>query len=653
MDFFASQDKARRQTGLLVTFFVLAVVMMIAGIYFATAAMIVVNRGYDASWWQPDLFMAVSGGTVAVIAIGSLYKTFELRGGGASVATSLGGRKIDLDTTDPDQRRVLHVVEEMAIAAGTAVPPVYLLTHELAINAFAAGMTPDDAVIGISQGAMNHLTRDELQGVVAHEFSHILNGDMRFNMRLIGMLHGILLISLIGYYILRFSGFGIYDRHSRRNRKSDGVNVLLLVGIILFVLGGIGLFFSRLIKAAVARQREYLADASAVQFTRNPDGIGGALKKIGGLAANSLIRSPEAESASHLFFGRAVRGASLFATHPPLTKRIERILPGFDGTFPRLSPKPQTIASERDDTSQVTSHTSVPDGTATPRQATRHRQSESLRRLPLDPLALVAAVGLPSRQSVDEAETLLTSLPAPVRQALRDPFGSVAVVCGLLLDRNDEFRVAQLTLLKKRSEPLQRETLRLWPHIVRTDRKHWLPILEIAQGTLRELSSPQYRAFRTLVASLIEADQRVNLFEFVLRRSLLLHLDRVFGLSKPPTQKFFAVSGLADEANVILSSLAHLGRMDESEEAEGFARARAYFDPKGTSTLLNRRECSFERLDAALERFSAAAMPVKKRLIAAATACIAFDGEVTVGEAELLRSICGSLDCPMPPITAS
>src|SRR5690606_28971990 len=252
------------------------------------------------------------------------------RQGGSVVAGLLGGLPVNPATDDPDERRLVNVVEEMAIASGVPVPAIYVLPGEESINAFAAGYGVHDAAVAVTRGALKHLTRDELQGVIAHEFSHILNGDMRLNIRLIGLLHGLLLLALIGRVLLRSGG------RSRGRRKEKGGSVqVALIGLGLVLLGYIGVFFGKLIKAAASRQREYLADAAAVQFTRNPEGIAGALKKIGALGAGSRIVHPRAEELSHLYFASGLRSsfAGLFATHPPLVERIRRIDPSFSGDF--------------------------------------------------------------------------------------------------------------------------------------------------------------------------------------------------------------------------------------------------------------------------------------------------------------------------------
>src|SRR6516162_6589397 len=332
MDFFEQQAQAHRKTKWLIVYFAMAVVAMIIAIYVAALLIFSGIKIHESrseygqeqppfSVWDPQIFGTVSLVTLTIIGVGSLYRISALSAGGRAVSEMMGARAVNPTTTDPDERKLLNVVEEMAIASGVPVPQVYVMDEEDGINAFAAGHQPGDATVTVTRGCMKLLSRDELQGVIAHEFSHILNGDMRLNLRLMGLVFGILCLTVIGRVLIR-----------TRGRK----NPLPLVGLALIVVGWAGAFFGRLIQAAVSRQRELLADAAAVQFTRNPAGLGGALKKIGGLGYGSRIESPHAEEASHLFLANGV-GNSLFSTHPPLTERIRALDPNFEGKFPHVT----------------------------------------------------------------------------------------------------------------------------------------------------------------------------------------------------------------------------------------------------------------------------------------------------------------------------
>ncbi|MEC9372805.1 MAG: M48 family metallopeptidase, partial [Planctomycetota bacterium] len=350
MNFFEHQDAARKRTGRLVALFILGVAGVFVATYLVVAGVVLwmQSRGDDGevalrSLLDWRLLAGVGAAVFFIIGGGSLFKVAQLRsGGGSYVARHLGGRLLDRNTNDPLERRILNVVDEMAIASGTPSPPVFFMDREEGINAFAAGYSPKDAVIGVTRGCAEQLSRDELQGVMAHEFSHIFNGDMRLNIRLIGLLNGILIVGAIGYFILRSAVYTGGARRRSSDDKGGGVIAILALGAGLALIGAIGTFFGSLIKAAVSRQREFLADASAVQFTRNPDGIADALSRIGGLSKRARIDNPNAPEASHMFFGQAVTSgfAGMFATHPPLPQRIKRITPSWDGTFlpPRRTP---------------------------------------------------------------------------------------------------------------------------------------------------------------------------------------------------------------------------------------------------------------------------------------------------------------------------
>src|SRR5690554_370205 len=361
-NFFEHQDTARKNTTRLIVLFGLAVLLTIICLYFVTlmatnglAIFLHVESGDDlldptsrplSVWWDLQAFGIATFATLAVVGGGTLIKIRELaKGGGSLVCEQLGGTFIDLRTTDIEEQRLINIVQEMSIASGVSVPLLYVLEKEQSINAFAAGFSPNNAAIAVSKGALELLTRDELQGVIAHEFSHILNGDMRMNIRMIGVLHGILMIGVGGFTLMRL---GLGGGSTSRRSKGDGAVPLIVVGAALVVVGYGGRLIGRVIKSAISRQREFLADASAVQFTRNPDGLAGALKKIGGWPAGSQIDSVNAEQISHMFFGNGVEKSywfsSLFSTHPSLQDRVRRIDPYFSGAFPVVNP-PKAIES--------------------------------------------------------------------------------------------------------------------------------------------------------------------------------------------------------------------------------------------------------------------------------------------------------------------
>ena len=650
MDFFEAQDRARRKTTLLVVYFILAIIAMIILIYCAVVgALAFTFRNSDGrppiDWVQPQLFLIVSGVTLLIIFFGSLFKTAELRTGGEAVALMLGGRRIPPTTTDPDERRVLNVVEEMAIASGVAVPPVYLLRNEQSVNAFAAGYTADDAVIGVNAGTLDILNRDELQGVIAHEFSHILNGDMRFNLRLVGILHGILLISIIGYHLLRVQGGVRVGRD-----KGGGGGQIMMIGLATLVVGYVGLVFGRLIKAAVSRQREFLADASAVQFTRNPDTISGALKKIGGLDKGSVIRSPHAETASHMFFGDAFQrwAHSPFATHPSLKARIQRLEPSFDGVYPKVTPRqpPQPDAKKEPGKSKNTSGR-LPVG-----QILGGMGLGLGDRIPLDPTLVIASVGAPTTQHVDQSKELLELIPKPLEEATREPFSARAFLFALLLDSDQKIQQQQLASVEKiEGVETRDETVRLAQYVDEIPAAARLPALEIVQSTLRELSERQYEQFCETIDVLVKADRRISLFEFVLKRIIIQHLDRSFQLIGPPVVQYHSIKAVTSDVHVLVSAFAHLGHSDDEAANHAFQHSMASID--AADEMLPKKSCGLKQIDHALSRLNLASAAIKKRALTAIAICIAADRQVTVKEAELFRAVASSIDCPVPPIVGS
>jgi Zn-dependent protease with chaperone function len=635
MDFFAHQDRARRNTRLLVGLMVLAYVGTILLVYgvvvgvFMGAASNQATEGLQGrdAWWQPDMLLLVAAGVSFVIGGGSLYKSVQLSGGGEKLAEMLGGRRLVPSSSHPLERKVLNIVEEMAIASGTAVPPVYLLDNEHGINAFAAGLDIDSAVIGITQGAAETLTRDELQGVVAHEFSHILHGDMRLNLRLIAIVHGILVLGLLGYYMLRIFASG---RPRRRSDKEGGFQAAVVIfGLALMIIGYVGTFFGSLIKAAVSRQREFLADASAVQFTRNPDGIAGALARIA-TADGSKLQAPRAAEASHMFFASGLW--TLFATHPPLADRIARIDASRAALLGSALSEPTAPAMQAG-MAGFAGVASVPSASVAPPQS--------------QPMAAVAAIGEPTAADIAHAHQLLESLPAQLREAAHDPFGCRGVIYALLLDSDPNIRHQQFQILAARAEPAACDETRR--HSLLVDglrREHRLTLVDTSIGTLRNLSHEQYQRFRSCLEALVQADQRLDLFEWVLQKILLRHLDPVFGMEPKTTRQRKAANR---DVAMLLSCLAHVGGSTEEDAAEAFRRG-ALATGLQDLELLSADQSRLDALSHAVDTLAHIKPKSKRKIVEAVAVTVAHDGVITVTEAELLRGVADALGCPMPPL---
>jgi len=651
MDFFAQQDLARRKTKWLVLYFALAVICLIVLFYFAALIIFSGVHGHqhrfqdynDAptqfSLWNSQIFFGVTLGVLAVISIGSAYKTMALAEGGSAVAESLGGHLVSPGTADPDERKLLNIVEEMSIASGVPMPKVYVLDGEQAINAFAAGHTTGDAAIGVTRGCIKMLSRDELQGVIGHEFSHILNGDMRINIRLIGIIFGLLCLATIGRILLNTRGGNSRDR-----------NALPLFGLVLIALGAVGVFFGRLIQAAVSRQREFLADASSVQFTRNPGGLSGALKKIGRYEFGSHMESEHAPDVSHMFFGNAL-AAPLFdamATHPPIPDRIRAIDPQWDGKFPELKPEQvETVKRAAID------------------QLRPSPMPEILRNVILGagisddappvirPHTVMTSVGNPTPLHLRYAEQLRESLPENVRAAARDPLAATALIYALLLSKDETERAAQLVELAKRVPPaVSAKTSELFPDVAAAATRARLPLVTIALGALRNLQATQFNQFSQALQWLIGSDGKVELFEFVVQKIVLRNLTPQFGGARPPAVQFYTLKPLVPDCAVILSALANVGSSDPAEIQKAFAAGTPYLRAPGDVPLelLPPDQCGVNELDAALNRLTLAVPIIKKNLIEASARVVGADGVILEAEAELLRAIADTLDCPMPPL---
>lgn len=648
MDFFEHQELARKKTRLLVVYFILAVagiILSIYGVMVAGGLFLEDDTGArTVSLWRPELLLYAALGSGTVIALGTGYKTLQLNAGGSVVAMELGGRLLDRNTTDYEERRLLNVVEEMAIASGVPVPDVYIMDNEMGINAFAAGKTPSDAVIGVTRGTIRLLNRDELQGVMAHEFSHILNGDMRLNMRLIGLLFGILFIAMIGQIMLRSV---MYTPRSRNKDSGKGVLVVLALGLTLIVIGYVGLFFAKLIKAAISRQREFLADASAVQFTRNPDGIAGALKKIGGLSQGSTVTSPKAEEASHMFFGDAfehkVMNLNSFATHPPLAVRIKKIEPRWDEKFPEVElPDISQHAEESSSADRRGSQAVPPPFSA---QAALVSGLASASNLP--------KIGQPGANEIAYSHRLLSEIPQESLEAIRSGAGAQAIIFALLLGQDDELRATELELLRGLVdyETLQ-HVMDFYGKIGDLGSSKKIALIDLTIPSLRRLSPPEYERFQNVTARLMESDGQIDLFEFTLQKIIHRHLNLYFNRVRSPKIRYRRSAKLQRETAVLLSTLAGLGSRNTEEAQEAFRQGMEPFETEFGSPLpqlLDASECGLAQIDEALDHFDAATPLVKKRLLDACGKTVMADQQVTNDEAELLRAIADTIGCPIPP----
>ena len=639
MDFFAHQEAARKRTTLLLFYYAVSVVLLVLATY-AAAMFFFVGRQHvgrhPTRWqepaeiapptlWNARVFAGAAICTLTIIGLGTLWRVVQLRGGGSAVAEMLGGRRVEVNPSDEGERRLRNVIEEMAIASGTPVPEIFLLEGESGINAFAAGHSGNDMAIGVTRGCVDRLSRDELQGVIGHEFSHILNGDTRMNIRLMGVLHGILCLYIIGRILL-----------DMRSRSSRDRNPLPLFGLALMAIGGLGVLFAHLIQAAVSRQCEFLADASAVQFTRNPNGIGGALKEIGGLSYGSKLETPQADSAGHFFFanGLAESWFGLTATHPPLDERIRRIDPSFDGTFPEL---PESETQE----SLYAAAAATPMG----RNLANFAPAPG-RRVRTESITKRVGESVPLRY----ASGVLESLPDSLRAAAREPWSASALLLATVLSTAPDVRESQRQImLKSIGAELATEADRLADALAQCDRRARLPLMSLCLPALRTLSKEQWQQVSTLLDELVYADGQVELFEYVVKRIVERNMDAQFAPKAAAVVQYYSFAPLAADCALLLSALAHLGHSDAMEIRTAFEQGFSQLPFSVTAPLVPCSECGVQAIDASLTRLAQAVPHIRKVVLQACAETVACDGTVTADEAELLRAVADSLGCPMPP----
>jgi Zn-dependent protease with chaperone function len=637
MNFFQRQDEARRASRRLVVLFGLAVLTVVAAVDFVVFMLLRQGEartlGYvppftDWLAMHPRMVVGTTLVVLAIISIASFYKTMVLGGGGGVVARSLGGVRISADTTDPLQRRLLNVVEEMAIASGVPMPEVYLLEQESGINAFAAGHNTSNAAIGVTRGALTTLNRSELQGVIAHEFSHILNGDMRLNVRLMGLLFGLLVIALIGRTVLRGA------TRVRGDRKG-GVLIVVLIAVAVLIIGYIGLFFGRLIQAAVSRSRESLADASAVQFTRDPGGLRGALVKIGASTAGSRVGNPEVEEVAHMLFAPGM--SRFFATHPALVDRLKAIDPRFD---------PKEIDGAR---ARMAAQAAVE---VEPPSAAKAAGSKSMIDLPVAGPAMVAElVGNPGTAHMQLAREIRESLPEAIVAAGRHPQSARALLLALALDSNPETRARQKQVITLRlTAEVAAMTGALEPHVDALEPEQRSPALLRGFPVLHQLTHEERVQLMACLNGMLPREGDVALHAYVLRKLAQMHMRD--DLNPGARESRLTLQAVQQDAQVLFSVLAQHGHSDAT------GARRAY--EAGMHHLFPRERPSYglagpwaPALDGALSRLDQLVPIAKEQLVEAMVATVTHDQQLTIGEAELLRAVCASMHCPLPPLVAS
>jgi Zn-dependent protease with chaperone function len=642
MNFFDAQDQARRSSRRLVFAYVIATIVIVLGVTaivgFALFNFSMRDYGYTPGQFiREQAAVLVGTGLITTLFIfgSSLYKTSRLSAGGGRVAVDMGGTLVPTNVQDPLRRRLRNVVEEMAIASGVPVPEIYVLEEERGINAFAAGFSPSDAAVAVTRGTLELLNREELQGVIAHEFSHILNGDMKLNIRLMGVLFGIMSLGLIGRLVFR-GGYHTSIVSSRRDRSHPAI---LIIGIGLVILGAVGVFFARIIKAGVSRQREYLADASAVQFTRQADGIANALKKIGGYSEGSGISSTDPEEVSHMLFGAGASLSGMFATHPPLVERIQALDPSFkEKDFPRVDPRRRHV-----ETATESQHAAFAGDVTT---AIASGGTKVLTE------SIADSVGRPRNEHIEFARDLRQSIPETLYDAAHSTELVYLLAVALVLDRSGKVADRQFTLVQEQLGQQRAQFVRrFYDELLATGAEFRLPLLEIAFPALKLRPAQELSYLVSLTTRLIEVDGEIELFEFCFYRIMMSNLGRAID----PTGKRNAIRSkrrdLQAAAADLLRVLADYGHDTDEERIAAFKAGQSTLGAWALDEeFKSDRDYTVNILNQSLDILLGLNSKGQDSLLRAVSATAAHDGKLSIPEAELIRAVCATLDYPLPPI---
>lgn len=663
MNFFAHQDEARKLTRRLVLYFIFAVflITLTLALLIATILDITIyeqqfNAGGHENYFKYLIsqhgrtLLWVSSGTILLIIGISLFRSLTLRQGGHVVANWVGAREINYDTRDSGEKRLLNIVDEISIASGISRPGVYIMDDETGINAFAAGYNTNNAVVAVTRGTLEQLNRDELQGVVAHEFSHILNGDMRLNIRLMGVLAGILFIGNIGLFMVRSLA---YTR--RRSRDNQGTFAIIAIGITLTVIGFIGVFFGRIIRAAVSRQREYLADASAVQFTRNPNGIAAALNKIRLVSAGSKIENSHAEEMSHMYFGEAVELhflSGLLASHPPLPDRIIRIKPDFDLhaqlSTVNLSPSPVN--------------------TGTNKQTTNLASVASLANVVDTPENLLASTGTLTDRHIEYGQKIHNGFDPILLTQLETESGLRALLYTLMLSNQSGYRMRQIALINNQGETVVAQKVRqLYPLVAGLEITSRLPLFElilpelrrrlyqsVSQNTIKKNSSynsPLFDAAAKAILSTLEKiitiDKHISIKEFI----YLLAADSILNPKayRALRVKYRSLDQISSQIILLIALMAITGHQQADNQKQAYYTGikASRIDAASDITL---SAFSYNQCRTAMHEANKLTPAAKELLMLSLAETALSDQTVTIEEFDLLRALAMALNCPVPPI---
>ncbi|MCX7955470.1 MAG: M48 family metallopeptidase [Bacteroidales bacterium] len=616
MNFFEHQRKARKKTSLFILLFILALFCISLAFYFIIVFLLKYsdNNNYYSSWWYPNLFIYVFTITTGFISIVSLVKILILKTGAETIAKSVGGKKIDETTKDPNERKLLNIIEEMSIASGCPIPKVYILDNERGINAFAAGFSINDSVIAVTRGALENLSRNELQGVIAHEYSHILNGDMKINLRLVGFLFGIFSLIILGQFILRASAVS-------KGKKDKGNAVLILLAIALIIIGYIGFFFGRLIQAAISRQREYLADASAVQFTRDPTSIGGALLKIALLEEGSKLKTHAASQISHMLFSAYDALAGLLATHPPIHKRIERVCPELVKylTDKKILTQYEPTKINFEFYSPLTN------------KAFYNQQFTKI-------------VGSLNSDSIEKASAIINQIPEPIRNSFHINYELPYIIYSLFLSHKPQVYNEQINIFTYDNAKIQYYYKQLYNYDINTK----LAIIEITCNKLHSTDSKQKENILSEIKKLILLDKEISFYEFALYS---LIAQRLIVTKNEKTIK--SINECKQSILIYLGIIAFAGEPENINKAynsfiSGLKKVNLQFSPDLKQFIRKITPENFNEALNAINNLSSTSLNIRKKIIDAIYTCITYDKLVTENELILLRTAGIILQCPVP-----
>ncbi len=628
MDFFEHQSQAKANSVKLYFLFSLVVVLISFLIFCLLSWFIGEDKDLKDLAWSPTFLLITSFSVFILIICVSISKIRELAGGGWVVANRLGGRLITIHTQNPLKRRILNIVEEMAIASGMPVPPVYLL-EESSINAFAAGFSTEDAVIGVTTGCLEKLTREQLQGVMAHEFSHILNGDIRISIRMTGVLFGVVCIARVGRYIMDSCEEKDYSR-----KKDEDKSRFYILGVGLFVIGLVGGYLGAIIRSAVSRQREYLADASAVQFTRNSSGIAGALERIGGFSKGSRIWNPRSREFCHMFFGPCMK--NLLATHPPLVKRIKRIKPDWTYSFPNTNKLSEGKVREGrySDSGQISSFT-------THTSQTKYSSPKKIEKTKVDVSS--------KRNNLIRAKEILKKIPKDLKTQSEDPYGASCIIFALLLSNNQTIRNRQTEKISRYSNiNISQHTINTRSHLELLSCEEKFVLIEKSSSQLIQFTPDQFEVFESIMKMLIKEDNKLQLFEWSLSKVVQ---NKIKHLKKPERSIHgrLKIPSRLTECSLILGTLAHFGQESENPNL-AFKKGFKHLTSLRNRKLPNKEDCTFSKLDLALGRLGKLNPFAKKTLLEACEYTIYHDDKITDMEIQIFRGVASALGCPIGPL---